>query len=165
MPEILADYEQHPAVVVNWALFGSSGHKTPPEGLVIENYRWRVRDHSGAQPLREVHRRPAPHLALASIRTASSTPTASQSTEQGRPLDRRPFGKTDDVSFARLRVNHYRIKSEEQWEAKRLAPMAHTGGRRALPAERDDIFTVRDETITAYAPAVRDAIGAEASCA
>ena len=32
LPEILVDFEQHPAVVVNWALFGSSGHKTRPHG-------------------------------------------------------------------------------------------------------------------------------------
>jgi hypothetical protein len=164
LPEILSDYERHPGVVANWALFGSSGHKTRPEGLVIENYRWRAHGQSGANHWvksiidpRRTLRYVNPHCFKHSQGFAV--------TEQGRPVDSRPFGKTDDVSFARLRVNHYRIKSEEQWEAKRSAPMAHSGGRRTLPVEREGIFTVRDETITAYAPAVRGAIAAEASWA
>ena len=69
---------------------------------------------------------------------------------------------TDDVSFARLRVNHYYIKSEEQLVAKRMAPMANSGVPRMLPPERAGVFTVRDETITAYTPAVKDAIAAGA---
>src|SRR5438309_11534779 len=33
LPELLAEYEQHPAVVVNWMMFGTSGHLTRPPGL------------------------------------------------------------------------------------------------------------------------------------
>ena len=36
VPEILADYEEFPAVAVNWAMFGSSGHRTRPPGLALE---------------------------------------------------------------------------------------------------------------------------------
>ena len=39
VPEILRDFEQHPGVAVNCLTFGTSGHQTPPPGLVIENYR------------------------------------------------------------------------------------------------------------------------------
>ena len=38
LPELLAEYEQWPAVGVNRHTFGSSGHKEMPEGLLIENY-------------------------------------------------------------------------------------------------------------------------------
>ena len=37
--EILREFEEHPAVGVNCLVFGTSGHQTPPPGLVIENYR------------------------------------------------------------------------------------------------------------------------------
>src|SRR5688572_26300793 len=40
--EILRDFEEHPAVGVNCLAFGTSGHQTPPPGLVIENYRRRL---------------------------------------------------------------------------------------------------------------------------
>ena len=36
--EILRDFEEHPAVVVNSLTFGTSGHLTPQPGLLIENY-------------------------------------------------------------------------------------------------------------------------------
>jgi glycosyltransferase involved in cell wall biosynthesis len=155
LPGILADYEQHPGVVVNWALFGSSGHKTRPDGLVIENYLWRVRDDGGrnrhvksiVDPRRTLHSRGLnPHCFAYSEGFAVD--------EEGRPLDRKPFGRTDEVSFARLRVNHYYIKSEEQWAQKRLAPMANSGRSRGEAPEQTKFFTQRDETITAYAPAV-----------
>ena len=42
LPEILAEYERWPAVGVNWAVFGPSGHERKPPGLVIENYDRRV---------------------------------------------------------------------------------------------------------------------------
>ena len=32
LPEVLADYEQWPGVVVNWATFGTSGHPQPATG-------------------------------------------------------------------------------------------------------------------------------------
>ncbi len=163
VPDILADYEQHPGVVVNWALFGSSGHKTRPEGLVIENYLWRARDDgrnhhtvkSVVDPRRTVRSTGVnPHCFIYSDGFAVN--------EQGHPVDRKPFGITDEVSFARLRINHYYIKSEEQWRAKRLSPGANAGVSKGMPPERAGIFSVRDETITAYAPAVKDAVAAGA---
>ena len=41
VPDILVDYEEFPAVGVNRALFGTSGHVTRPAGLVIESYLYR----------------------------------------------------------------------------------------------------------------------------
>lgn len=164
LPEILADYERFPAVVVNWATFGSSGHRTRPEGLVVENYLCRAPDDhmhnqhvkSVVDPRRTLRSRGVnPHCFMYSEGFAVD--------EQGRPLDRTPFGMTDGVSFARLRINHYYIKSEEQWEAKRMTPMANSGRSREVPAERAQVFSVRDETITAYVPALREAVAAYAS--
>ena len=40
--------------------------------------------------------------------------------------------------------------------------MANSGVPRVLPPERAGNFSVRDETITAYAPAVKDAVAAGA---
>jgi hypothetical protein len=36
--KVLSKYENHPAVAVHWAMFGSNGHEAKPAGLVIENY-------------------------------------------------------------------------------------------------------------------------------
>ncbi len=39
LPEVLRRYEAFPGVAVHWVMFGSSGHRARPEGLVISNYR------------------------------------------------------------------------------------------------------------------------------
>jgi hypothetical protein len=38
LPEALSKYEDLPGFVVPWRMFGHSGHRTRPAGLVIENY-------------------------------------------------------------------------------------------------------------------------------
>src|SRR5439155_16114898 len=40
--DMLVEFERWPAVVANYALFGTSGHVTPPAGLVVENYTDRL---------------------------------------------------------------------------------------------------------------------------
>lgn len=40
--ELLADYEQYGGLSINWSVFGSSGHMKRPEGLVKDNYLWRM---------------------------------------------------------------------------------------------------------------------------
>ena len=81
-------------------------------------------------------------------------------TERMKGVDRKPFGVTEAVSFERLRINHYYVKSEEQWVAKRTGRRANSERSRELPSYKDTAFTVRDETILAYAPALREAVGA-----
>ena len=163
VPEILVDYERHPGVVVNWATFGSPDYKEPPEGLVTENYVWRAPDDhprnknvkSIVDPARTLHSIGVnPHCFAYKDGFAVN--------ELGHPLERVPFGVTDTVSFARLRINHYYIKSEAQWEAKRTGRRANSGALRRYGPNRGRAFTVRDETIAAYLPALRDALAARA---
>jgi Glycosyltransferase family 92 len=40
---VLKEYEGFPGIVVNWQVYGSSGHKKKPSGLVIENYIMKAR--------------------------------------------------------------------------------------------------------------------------
>lgn len=42
LTEFLAQHEDKAGVALNWALFGTSGHKTKPAGLSIENYTFRA---------------------------------------------------------------------------------------------------------------------------
>ncbi len=54
LPLILEDFEGYPGVVVNIALFGTSGHETEPEGLVIENYVQRAPDRSQQNAVKSI---------------------------------------------------------------------------------------------------------------
>jgi hypothetical protein len=65
--------------------------------------------------------------------------------------------KVEPVSFSRLRINHYFTKSEAEWREKSSKPMAANGKMRGTEIQ-EDLDAVRDETITAYVPALRAAL-------
>jgi hypothetical protein len=106
LPEVLADYESCPAVAVNRAAFGPSGHERKPPGLVIESY---------------LMRRPAVDRSIKSIvdpKEALVSVTPHHFVYDGRLAvneDRYPVRGpiTPRPSLARLRVNHYETKSLE----------------------------------------------------
>jgi hypothetical protein len=170
--EVLADYEQWPGVVVNAPRFGPSGHRTKPDGLVIESY--------------------LTHLRIGSDRTVKSIvdPAAVESARGSHLFNFRRRSAVDEngfpvhhlatkaPSFERLRINHYFWKSEQEllWKAnhrtaeqewKQIPEKRHVlspSDRRqmglsfeeltALEAERG----VRDETILSYAEALRESL-------
>ena len=116
LPELLREYEEFPGVGVNWAVFGSSGHRTRPPGLVIESYVRRtgktgINRHvkSIVNPLR-VRAFCQPHFFMYDHGFAVD--------ERRRPITGPPFSQTESVSFERLRLNHYAVKSEEEFRLK-----------------------------------------------
>jgi hypothetical protein len=167
VPEILADYEQYPAVAVHWAMFGSSGHRTRPPGLAIENYHRRKEyppdsfEHikSIVDPRRTV-RCTGPH--------AFEYTDGFAVTEERRPIDRGPWSMTGPVSFERLRVNHYARRSDEQFEAKMARGLGDRWGLKRFPEEHRErreakLNAVPDDTIKAYVPALREALARTAA--
>jgi hypothetical protein len=121
--EILAEFEDAPGVVVNWAVFGPAGHTTPPTGLQIENYTSRTDDpdfnhmvKSIVDP-RRVETAPGPHF-------FTYEDGALPVDENGNPVQ--PRNITDSVSFDRLRINHYVTRSRVEYERKQAILNAHT---------------------------------------
>ena len=113
---VLREFEEFPGVGVNWAVFGSSGHRTTPAGLVIESYLRRTDDpginrhiKSIVDP-RRVRGFCVPHFFMYDQGLAVD--------EQQRPITGPPYSHTDGVSFDRLRLNHYATKSEEEFRLK-----------------------------------------------
>jgi hypothetical protein len=159
LPELLREYEQHPGVLANWAMFGSSGNRTQPPGLVIENYLWRMKTPDGPQqsksivnPARASHCGGA-HFFFYKEGTAVD--------ELHRPV---PYGRTPEPASDRLRVNHYYTKSIEEGKKKLLRRAATTGDLRTAAHNRlelvdENMNEVIDETITAYLPELRSRLG------
>jgi hypothetical protein len=155
LAEVLAGYEAFPGVAVNWAVFGTSGHKEKPPGLVIESYLQRRRDQhrihrqtkSVVNPMRVVGIQ-NPHRFIYDEGFAVD--------ENKRPLQEH---KTVAVSFARLRVNHYWAKSEAELRRKFDA-----WERLGTPRPEEQLEELKnsneqfDDTLLGYAPAVREAI-------
>ena len=154
LPDVLAGYEQWPGVVVNRAAFGPSGHQLKPPGLVIESYLMRRpqgdRHVKSIVDPRKVVLCTTPHHFVYDSRLPVN--------EDRYPV-RGPLNPP--ASLVRLRVNHYETKSLEEWRAK-------LGRRRAdIDRLRPDIdleglgaeeYSLRDEAILRWAPAVREAL-------
>jgi hypothetical protein len=163
LPEVLSEYEEWPGVAVRWAMFGTSGHKTEPPGLVTENYLQRI-DHDS-------------HINMKTVvdPTRASTcvtahhfryPYLSAVDENHFPVN---GTRTASNSIARLRLNHYHWKSEEHFIAKTRRFRA-IGRHRELPTDEHFEWLrqmeqdgVTDRTILMYAPALREALVQRAS--
>jgi hypothetical protein len=158
VPQVLAEYEQWPGVCVNLPRFGTSGHRTKPEGLLIETYVTRLEAPASktvtsiVDPAAVDHCRNA-HMFGYNRRTAV--------TENGYPVH---STVTKSASFERLRANHYYSKSEEELRAKHQRRTAdYAWERQPLPdaatlAQREAERGVRDETILPYAERLREAL-------
>ena len=171
--DILRDFEPHPAVVVNLAVFGTSGHVTEPNGLVIENYSRRLPD-SNQNPAVKciVDPRTTYHCfgahAFAYFGNVHEFRGAKFDEPVWAPLDpvnerHEPITirhQTPELSYDLLRINHYYTQSEEQLREK----VGHAPGRhRRVARSPPDAFlelmnAVSDDTIQMHLPALREAI-------
>jgi Glycosyltransferase family 92 len=159
LPEILVDYEDHPAVVANWVMFGTSGHRTPAPGLVIETHHLRKE----LPDLEQVKSIVDPTRTDRVLSPHSFTYTDGFAVNENYfTIDRPPWGKAP-FSVERLRVNHYSQRSEEEYVAKLSRPQAHSGTFKSFPENSLErrikrSNAVRDDLIKAYTPAVREAL-------
>jgi hypothetical protein len=152
VPELLAEFEQWPAVGVNRVNFGTSGHKDKPSGLVIEEYlmRW-----PAVQSIKSIVD-PARTAGFVNVHAFSYRDGGFAVDEQKRPID---GWVTDEYTFDRLRINHYYTRSEAEFLHKLDHVRADNAQLRKRPKNfRGIAGKERDETITPYVPALRDAI-------
>ncbi len=109
-------YQPYAAILLQWLVFGPSGHNRRPEGLVIENYTRRLPQTDAAschvktlvrtEQLRGIDY--TPHAA------ECSGPACNTRGENVLPYAIQPT-ECHDVMV----VNHYFTKSREDWEFKR----------------------------------------------
>jgi hypothetical protein len=157
VPEVLRDFDGFPGVVVSRAEFGPSGHATQPAGLVIESYVERIEprpdDRTEYKSIVDP-RRVARTLSAHSFRYTDGLPVD----EERRPVDPLKRMTRKPVAWSRLRVHHYFSRSEQE-RRRKAAMWAEAGSIRRVPAKPLDLRRpVRDETLAARAPAVREAL-------
>lgn len=158
LPETLKDFRAHPGVVVNWRTFGHGGHETPPAGLVTENYLTRAADDrwvnlhikSIVQPTLTIPECLHPHVFIHLGETVGE-----DHEPQVGPFRRPPTAE-------RLRINHYYAKSRE--ELQRKIERGGVEGRPLDDADRRVHDDVRDETILALVPELKDALERRTWC-
>ncbi len=184
LPDVLREYEQHPGVVVNWQVYGSSGLTSRTDGLVIESFVKRARTQwvrnrrvkSIVDPARAL--RPiGPHFfeyadgALAVTEDHQPVRVIERpawTRRMRRSLSRLPLIATDPyavrqssikhVSVGRLRLNHYAVRSRREFEQK----TTRHGSARLAPRyfAYHDRNEVHDPALTRYARQVRARLAA-----
>lgn len=127
LKERLKEFEQHPGVAVNEVFYGSNGHEKRPSGGVLKNYTKRrksVDKHikSIVQPMYTLCPANNPHSFVYTHGLAVN--------ERKQPCGG-PFNEPASAEI--LRINHYWVKSKEEYENKL------TRGRADVPS-RDPMF-------------------------
>ena len=164
LPEVLADYEAWPGVGVSRLTFGTSGHRTKPDGLVTESYLGsfdsRVHRHIKTiiDPMRTTECLGPHHFRYEDANLAVD--------ENHYPI----LGATTAfTSFSRLRINHYYTRSEAEFRAKldrlrpdNAAPYPEQIWQQFVTALQNRGDT-RDETILRYVPLLKERLAATAS--
>jgi hypothetical protein len=160
LPEVLRRYERWPAVGVNWAVFGSSGHATRPATPVTESYTIRLRT-----PENRTIKTVADPARIARVLGVHRF----EYTELGT-VDENEYpvwgGHTKSESRSTLQINHYMIKSVEEYRrrSQRARPIGGRGEkqlRREFDLERVEALErlgERDDAILRYVPALRAAL-------
>jgi hypothetical protein len=143
--EVLKDFEGFPGIVVNWQVYGSSGHVKTPGGLVIENFTMRARStwvrnrrvKSIVDPTKAI-RPVGPHffeylddrLAVTENYEPVHIIKSRESPQKLKPFTKRIMPKipldpyavnhssVQRVSVSKLRINHYIVKSKEEYLKK-----------------------------------------------
>jgi hypothetical protein len=160
VPEILPEYEYAAALWVTVPMFGSSGHRTKPAGLVTESY---TRRHSAFYGENEepvtVRKRIVDPRRTIREGMGDAYGGAPQVNTNHDPVTR-PRGT---ALFDKLQINHYYTKSEEEAAAKgfRLRPSdgkEHTDLQKRLDKTLVLLDEVTDTSILQYVPALRAAL-------
>jgi Glycosyltransferase family 92 len=161
LPEVLVGFERFSGVEISRLDFGPSGHETKPPGLVIENYTWRRSYVSPKKDWEFVKSIVDPARTDHAFNAHGFFYTEGYAVrEDGERAPEDPPGRRYFPQGSVLRINHYITKSKEEY-ARKAAQWAAAG----RPFPDDDpagffaqLSAERDETITMYAPALREAL-------
>ena len=168
MPEQLKDYEAFPGVGVNWLMYGPNGHKTRPEGLVMDNYTSTIKDYG--RPV-NCHTKSIVHpksvLCINNPHYALYKKGRYAVNERKEPIDNfSSFSEQAGRVFTMVnqrtvfRVNHYSTRSLEDLRIKCERGYAD-GSANAVFEEQLRIYRdpqTEDYTIKPYADIVRERI-------
>ena len=160
IPEFLADYEQYPAVAVNWVCFDSNGHDKRPDaagGLLTANYTRVCKDHN------KIHDRKIKSI-VNPKQVASFTVHFGfyyHNFEAVTENFQRIRGTTTKFhSSSKIRINHYQTKSREEYVDK-IARNYKGSPRDYILTEsllNFDGETTEDFTIQKYLPQLKKAL-------
>ncbi len=149
-----AIYDSYSDILLNWLVFGASGHTRRPDGLVVENFTRRLRDDA------EGNRHVKSLVRTKDLLRIGSTPhifDCSGPTCNTRGETVMSYAVQPAVCHDVMAINHYFTKSAEEWDFKR-----RRGRGDSLDPYSDRIFaavqqqaTVEDTRALRFVPHIR----------
>lgn len=121
--QILSKDRCSAGIAVNWRMFGSSGHKDKPEGLVLENYLYRGAGQAKGNDCIKTIANPRMIKEYRHVHYPTYYSGVYSINEDGHRVMAwsNPCGETKAI-----RINHYFTKSEEEWKKRRSIGKADT---------------------------------------
>jgi hypothetical protein len=162
--EFLAPYDAD-QVLINWAMFGSNGHKERPPGLMIETFTRRSDTRFiSARHVKSIMR---PKSLITDCFNPHAFEVRGKTVDVlGDPSDWEKFGvlKTAPV-YDLCQINHYYVKSWEEWDIKMRRGSNGTVGMSMNPQAVLDGFNYADHNKIFDPSALRFAAGTHANLA
>jgi hypothetical protein len=184
LSEVLRRYEDHAGVIVNWQCYGTSGHKSRPPGLTVENYVRRARTDWARNRRVKTIVDPALAIEPQSAHLFKVQPGQALVTEDFKPVrlvrsknGRRrlrhlaswmpylPFDpyavvrpSPEQISVSELRINHYVTRSEEDLLLKYKDRKSLRDRDRRSHGRYHDRNEVEDPILVSKATPIRDII-------
>ncbi len=140
-------------LLVTWRVFGSAGHKTKPQGLVLENYQYRAPDDTPTYTKFFLNPR-----AVLDLRVHNCEVLGRTVDENGK--DVLPDGKV--TSRRKICIHHYAVKSWEEFLEKSRRGDAYYGAHVQRSKEYFDLMDcneVFDPVMNRYIPQVKRVLG------
>lgn len=136
-------------IALNWCLYGNSGHKLRPAGLITESYIDRAANNNPMNHMiktlcnpRMVHYYISPHYPQYKLGAISVDST-------GTKRSKGWFCR--DLTFKNIRLNHYYCKSEEDYKIKTSRGLGDRAGNYDLSKyDKMNFNEVHDESMLAY---------------
>ncbi len=149
---MLSNYEAEAGLGAHWTLFGSSGHKTRPEGLQIENYTLAIPDAEPASWHVKLFVRPFRIREFINPHTAAC--------HEGRIVNTGYAPIRGPLSIPPVRdvcqINHYYYRSSQDFYQKLQRGMADSRREHRIPRRiNPPRGKVEDRSAARYAPQVR----------
>ena len=113
----LEAFTDQAAIAINWAVFGSSGHMRQPDGLIVEQFLRRSENTFSIN--RHVKSFVRPTQVISSANPHYFNVSGAYVTDSRKAVEWQTPGITaaqPDYEF--MQVNHYFVKSLEQWQRK-----------------------------------------------
>lgn len=143
IPEFLTDYEKFASVEINWLCYGSGGAKTRESGRVME--RFRTHSHPDCELNRHIKSIVNPRLALNFISSHHPTMLFGSTVDTNGRTTRQYFFKRTPL-HDKIRINHYSVKSYEEFLEKKKRGRSMSMDQRELDYfEKFDRNEIKDD--------------------